>query len=223
MEIKVELEDLKMMLLCLGALRETIRECEKNGDIKTLEGCVDFIDENINATKIFIADEIMRYYWGEISDEEIAAMREDEPDYLALCMLPNMKEDDYLEKCLLPKMGKKVVESEREEEPDYIAMCLLPNVKENRDYFADKEDYVKDMLMLPNKDDICAVCVMLPDGKEHWYKVNRDSEDIYIGALVAVPYKGRMFVAEIRRARYDAPHSLAVLEYEGTADIVFRR
>lgn len=68
MKIEVELEDLKFMLLCLGALREVIRECEENGDIKTLEGCAGWIDENINATKVFIADEMMRYYWGKETD-----------------------------------------------------------------------------------------------------------------------------------------------------------
>lgn len=144
-----------------------------------------------------------------------------EHDYLELCRLPKV-ELDYVALCMLPNMKvERKIEEVKEEVIDYISMCLLPDVKENRDYFADKEDYVRDMLMLPNKDDICAVNVMLPDGKEHWFAVDRDSADIYIGARVSVPCGDKMEVAEVRRVRYDAPHALAVLEHEGIAEVYY--
>ena len=105
----------------------------------------------------------------------------------------------------------------------YIDKCLLPSVKEKKNYFADMEDYMKDMLMLPHKDAIPAVCVLHPNGEEHWYSVEHMSKDVYIGSLVSIPYDNGVYVTEVRRVRYDAPHSLAYLEHEGVASVVLFR
>lgn len=82
------------------------------------------------------------------------------------------------------------------------------------------DDFAKAIIMLPDKDAITAVCVWLPDGEEHWFSIKRRTEDVYIGALVAVPYNNGIYVATIQNIRYDAPYSLAYLEHEGVADII---